>query len=65
MAYEGYGCPCGGPLLDGMIAMELARVDPSIANVLRLLLCRETLSPYRVCAAEPLAGAARANQNFG
>ena len=31
-AYEGYGCPGGGPLLDGMIAMELARVDPSIAT---------------------------------
>ena len=32
---------------------------------LRLLLCRETLSPNRVCAAEPLAGAVRADQNFG
>src|SRR6202044_3076980 len=28
--YQGYGCPGGGFLLDGMIAMELARVDPSI-----------------------------------
>ena len=32
MAFEGYGCPGGGPLLDGMIAMELARVDPSIST---------------------------------
>src|SRR5487761_467777 len=30
--YQGYGCPGGGNLLDGMIAMELARVDPSIAT---------------------------------
>jgi glutaryl-CoA dehydrogenase len=32
LAYHGYGCPGGGPLLDGMIAMELARVDPSIST---------------------------------
>jgi len=32
VAYEGYGCPGGGPMLDGMIAMELARVDPSIST---------------------------------
>ena len=31
-ACTGYGCPGGGNLLDGMIAMELARVDPSIAT---------------------------------
>src|ERR1700691_453965 len=31
-AYDGYGCPGGGPLLDGMIAMELARTDPSVAT---------------------------------
>jgi glutaryl-CoA dehydrogenase len=31
-AYNGYGCPGGGPLLDGMIAMELARTDPSIST---------------------------------
>src|SRR5919109_2891370 len=30
--YQGYGCPGGGFLLDGMIAMELARVDPSIST---------------------------------
>ena len=30
--FEGYGCPGGGFLLDGMIAMELARVDPSIST---------------------------------
>jgi glutaryl-CoA dehydrogenase len=30
--YQGYGCPGGGYLLDGMIAMELARVDPSIST---------------------------------
>src|ERR1700731_4491942 len=30
--YEGYDCPGGDPLLDGMIAMELARVDSSIAT---------------------------------
>jgi glutaryl-CoA dehydrogenase len=32
LGYSGYGCPGAGPLLDGMIAMELARVDPSIAT---------------------------------
>jgi glutaryl-CoA dehydrogenase len=32
VAYDGYGCPGGGPLLDGMLAMELARVDPSIST---------------------------------
>ena len=32
LAYTGYGCPGGGNLLDGMIAMELARVDPSIGT---------------------------------
>src|ERR1700691_3847360 len=32
LAYEGYGCPGGGPLLDGVIAMELARSDPSIST---------------------------------
>src|SRR5215475_9430328 len=30
--YQGYGCPGGGFLLDGMVAMELARVDPSIST---------------------------------
>ncbi len=34
LAYAGYGCPGGGNLLDGMIAMELARVDPSIGTFL-------------------------------
>jgi len=32
LSYTGYGCPGGGCLLDGMIAMELARVDSSIAT---------------------------------
>ncbi len=32
LAYTGYGCPGGGNLLDGMVAMELARVDSSIAT---------------------------------
>ncbi len=31
-ACSGYGCPGGSSLLDGMIALELARVDPSIAT---------------------------------
>ena len=35
MPYTGYGCPGGGPLLDGMLAMELARTDPSIVHVQR------------------------------
>jgi glutaryl-CoA dehydrogenase len=38
LSYEGYGCPGGGIaqrcLLDGMIAMEIARVDSSIATFL-------------------------------
>jgi glutaryl-CoA dehydrogenase len=32
LPYEGYGCGGGRPLLDGLIALELARVDPSIAT---------------------------------
>ena len=32
LAYTGYGCPGRGHLLDGMLAMELARVDSSIAT---------------------------------
>jgi glutaryl-CoA dehydrogenase len=32
LPYTGYGCPGRGNLLDGMIAMEIARVDPSIAT---------------------------------
>jgi glutaryl-CoA dehydrogenase len=30
--YQGYGCPGRSALLDGFVAMELARVDPSIAT---------------------------------
>src|SRR4051812_14647677 len=30
LAYDGPGCPARGALVDGMVAMELARVDPSI-----------------------------------
>lgn len=30
--FEGYGCPGGSTLFDGFIAMELARVDASIAT---------------------------------
>ncbi len=32
LACEGYDCPGGNSLLDGMVALELARVDPSIAT---------------------------------
>ena len=32
LACSGYNCPGGSSLLDGMIALELARVDPSIAT---------------------------------
>ena len=32
LAYDGYGCAGGGNLLDGMVAMELARVDSSMAT---------------------------------
>ncbi len=32
LGYEGYGCPGRDCLLDGMISMELARVDSSIAT---------------------------------
>jgi glutaryl-CoA dehydrogenase len=32
LPYDGYGCPGRRYLLDGMVAMELARVDPSIAT---------------------------------
>jgi hypothetical protein len=31
VGFEGYGCPGGSTLLDGFIAMEMARVDASIA----------------------------------
>src|SRR6266487_332780 len=32
LPYAGYGCPGKSPLLDGMVAMELARTDASIAT---------------------------------
>src|SRR5580692_6918676 len=32
VGFEGYGCPGGSTLLDGFIAMEMARVDSSIAT---------------------------------
>ena len=32
LAYSGYGCPGKSSLLDGIVAMELARVDSSIAT---------------------------------
>ena len=32
MPYHGYGCPGKSTLLDGFVAMELARVDPSIGT---------------------------------
>ena len=32
LPYTGYGCPGRGNLLDGMISMELGRVDSSIAT---------------------------------
>jgi glutaryl-CoA dehydrogenase len=34
LSYEGYECPGGGSLLDGMVAMEVARVDASMATFL-------------------------------
>jgi glutaryl-CoA dehydrogenase len=30
IGYEGYGCPGGGSLLSGLVAMEIARVDASM-----------------------------------
>ena len=32
IGFEGYGCPGGSTLLDGFIAMEIARVDASMAT---------------------------------
>ncbi|RYB94444.1 acyl-CoA dehydrogenase [Nocardioides oleivorans] len=32
LAYDGPGCPNRGALVDGMVAMELGRIDPSIAT---------------------------------
>src|SRR5689334_19894570 len=32
LSYRGYGCGGRRPLVEGMLAMELARVDPSIAT---------------------------------
>lgn len=32
LAYDGPGCPDRGALVDGMVAMELARVDPSMST---------------------------------
>ena len=40
LAYDGPGCPGRGALVDGMVAMELGRVDPSMA----------TFSPISGCA---------------
>lgn len=32
LAYDGPGCPARGALVDGLVAMELARVDPSMGT---------------------------------
>src|SRR6201992_2041366 len=32
VAYDGYDCPGGGPLLDGVLAMMIARSDPSMST---------------------------------
>ncbi|MFD2090011.1 acyl-CoA dehydrogenase family protein [Blastococcus deserti] len=32
LQYTGYGCPGRSPLIDGMVAMELSRGDPSMAT---------------------------------
>ncbi|TFV67327.1 UNVERIFIED_ORG: acyl-CoA dehydrogenase [Bacillus sp. AZ43] len=32
LQYSGYGCPGRSPLIDGMVAMELSKGDPSIAT---------------------------------
>ena len=32
LGFEGYGCPGGSTLVDGFVAMEMARVDASIAT---------------------------------
>ena len=32
MAYQGYGCPGRGPVMEGFLALEIARVDASIAT---------------------------------
>jgi glutaryl-CoA dehydrogenase len=34
LPYQGYGCAGARPLLDGLVSLELARVDPSIATFL-------------------------------
>jgi glutaryl-CoA dehydrogenase len=34
VACQGYGCPGGGPLLDGVLAMQIARSDPSMSTFL-------------------------------
>ena len=34
IACDGYGCPGGGPLLDGMVSMQIARTDPSMSTFL-------------------------------
>ena len=34
IGYQGYGCPGGGSLLSGLVAMEIARVDASIQTFL-------------------------------
>jgi glutaryl-CoA dehydrogenase len=34
LSYKGYGCPGRSSLLDGFVAMEFARVDPSMATFL-------------------------------
>ncbi len=32
LGFDGYGCPGGSTLLDGFVAMEIARVDASVAT---------------------------------
>ena len=50
VAYEGYGCPGGGPLLDGVLAMELALLVSSSltsanTSVFMLVYCSDVKNP--------------------
>ena len=59
LPYTGYGCPGKSPLLDGMVAMELARTDPSIATFFGVHGAGDGLHlPVRVRGAEATLAAA-------
>ena len=61
LAYSGYGCPGRSFLADGFVAMELARIDPSMATFMGVHggLAMGSDLPVRLRGAEGSSGSRR------